>query len=177
MDFIRRNKLLGSAVIILVIFNATLLVFLWLGRLDNNREIKGPEGKGKFLEESLNFSPEQFKKFELLKKEHFRLIDQYQREFNDARRELHGLLKQENSSQKTKLLSAKMGEIQSNIEYATFNHFASIRAICTPEQQGTFDKIISEVLRKEPSGQRPQGARPPGPGGPEGKKPPPRGGR
>ena len=91
MDFIRRNKLLGSAVIILVIFNATLLVFLWLGRLDNNREIKGPEGKGKFLEESLNFSPEQVKKFELLKKEHFRLIDQYQREFKDARRELHGL--------------------------------------------------------------------------------------
>lgn len=161
MDFIRRNKLLGSTVIVLLILNVVLLIFLWLGRPENNRQIKGPENKGRFLEEQLNLSPEQTSQLEILKKEHFRLINQYQREFNETRRQLHNLLGEENSEQKAKTVSAKMGDIQSKIEFATFNHFASIRAICTPNQQQTFDRIISEVLRK----------------GPEGNRPPPRGGR
>lgn len=177
MDFIRRNKLLGGAVIVLVIFNAALLVFLWLGRLENNRMNNGPEAKGRFLEESLSLSPEQIDQLEILKAAHFKRINQYQRDFNEARRQLHGLLMTENSDQKAKALSVKMGNIQSKIEISTFDHFASIRAICTPEQQQTFDRIISEVLRKEPSGNGPQGVRPPPQGGPEGKKPPPRGGR
>tara|TARA_R110001599_G_scaffold353229_1_gene590913 strand:- start:3931 stop:4464 length:534 start_codon:yes stop_codon:yes gene_type:complete len=177
MDFIRRNKLLGGAVIVLVMFNAGLLVFLWLGRVENNRVNKGPEAKGRFLEESLNLSPEQIDQLEIIKKDHFKRIDQYQRDFNETRRQLHGLLNTEDSDQKAKVLSGKMGDIQSRIEISTFEHFASIRAICTPEQQQTFDKIISEVLRKEPSGNGPQGVRPPPQGGPEGNKPPPRGGR
>lgn len=161
MDFIRRNKLLGGAVIVLVIFNAALLVFLWLGRLENNRLNNGPEGKGRLLEERLNLSPDQVDQLETLKAAHFKQVNQYQREFHETRRQLHGLLNTENPKEKARVLASKMGDIQSKIEISTFEHFASIRAICTPEQQKTFDKIISEALRVEPNGYGPQGVRPP----------------
>lgn len=176
MDFIRRNKLLGSLVIVLVIFNAALLAFLWFGRKEKSNP-KGSVGENKFLEEQLNLSPEQTTELKSLRQSHFRLIEQYQKELNETRRQLHGLWNKENSNEQAKTLSAKMGEVQSKIEYATYDHFASIRAICTPEQQQTFDRIISEVLRPEQSGQRPQDGRPPRQGGPEGKRPPPREGR
>lgn len=176
MDFIRRNKLLGSLVIVLVIFNAALLIFLWFGRLENNKP-KDPIRGNQFLEEQLDLSESQITQLKSLRQEHFKLIEQHQKELNETRRQMHSLWNKENSTEQAKTLSAKMGDIQAKIEYATYNHFASIRAICTPEQQQTFDKIISNVLRPGQRGDRPQDSRPPQQGGPEGKRPPPRDGR
>ncbi len=162
------NKFLGYAVIGLAILNIALLVFIWFG--SNHKERKGPHKGGMiFLEQELKLTPEQKTKLEQLREEHFQNMERLTQSSRKTRRELHNLWSEEASQAEVKSLTEEIGDLQSQIERETFNHFAKIRQVCNEDQAEIFDSLIKDVLRQgerrgpKPGGLPPKNGRPGGP--------------
>lgn len=165
MNSLKNNKYIGWVVILLAILNVALLVFIWFG---HNRLSPKPRQAGmRVLEERLKLSEEQKQQLNQLRDEHFKTMEGLRLSSQTARQELHSLWAETNASEKVTELSQRIGNIYAAIEKANYDHFAQIRAICSPEQQKVFDELIQDVLRQGerpgPNGRRPQDRR--GPGG------------
>lgn len=164
MKALNKNKYISWLVILLAVLNIALLVFIWSGQ---KRFGKNPPPGGMILlEERLQLEPAQIRQLKQLRETHFQKIDALRKDSREARKTLHSLWSQANVNEKVNDLTQRLGTTQAAIEKATYQHFAQIRAICTPQQQEIFDTIIEDVLRK---GDRP--------GGKDGRRPPPKGRR
>ncbi|MFT6827427.1 MAG: protein CpxP [Roseivirga sp.] len=172
MDFIKRNKILGVAVIGLVIINVLLLTFVWLGK-DGRGQRGYASGGGKFLEEQLGLTADQKQKVKSFRDAHFKLVESLREKSKENRDELHDLLKSPNSELTAQELASRLGQIQSQIEFSTFKHFSDIRSICNEQQKKIFDETILSILRGQGVPEGPKGDRPPPREGPEGRRPPP----
>lgn len=175
MNALRNNKYIGWVVISLAILNVVLLVFIWSGQ---NRFKKGrPQGGIKLLEERLELDESQKAQLLQLRDIHFKSMESFRKESREARKALHSLWSEANADDKVLVLTQRLGDAHAAIEKATYDHFAQIRAICSPEQQATFDELIEDVLRQgEQSGPR-DGKRPLPNDRRPGEGPPPRDGR
>ncbi|MFY0593995.1 Spy/CpxP family protein refolding chaperone [Roseivirga sp.] len=175
MDTLSNNKYLGGVVIALALINVVLLAFLWKGYQANQKS--RPKGGLKVLEERLKLDESQLKQLEGYRESHFELVQKLRRDSQEARKALHDLWGTTNAYDKVNSLTQRLGELQVSIEKATYDHFAQIRAICSPEQQAIFDELIKDVLKQGDQGGPRNGQRPlpndRGRGGP----PPPREGR
>ena len=169
MSELGKNKFIGYAVIGLAILNIALLTFIWFGFGSKKRPRPHKEGMI-FLEQELNLTPEQQTKLEQLRNEHFEEMKELTKSSREARRELHNLWSKEVADDKVKSLTDQIGELQSQIERTTFNHFADVRALCNEEQSKIFDGMIKDILRQ---GERrgPMGGGPPPNGRPGGSPP------
>ncbi len=169
MNSLKNNKYIGWVVILLAILNVALLVFIWNG---NNRLPRQPKNSGiRVFEERLELNETQAKQLKQLRDEHFKTIQRLRNQTLETRKGLHSLWAEDDASNKVTELTQRMGTLHAAIEKATFDHFAQIRAICSPEQQKIFDALIQDVLRQ---GERPgpQNGRMPREGrGPEGLPP------
>ncbi len=155
--------------ILLAILNVALLVFIWNGQ---NRQPRNPQRAGMMVfEERLELNETQGKQLKQLRDQHFKTIQRLRSQTLETRKTLHSLWAEADASHKVTELTQRMGTLHAAIEKATFDHFAQIRAICSPEQQKIFDELIQDVLRQ---GERPgpQNGRTPREGrGPEGLPP------
>lgn len=155
--------------IFLAVLNVALLVFIWLG---HNRLAQKPrQGGMRVLEERLQLNEEQKQRLNQLRDEHFKNMEGLRVASQAARKELHSLWAETNASDKVTELSQRIGTIHAAIEKANYNHFAQIRAICSPEQQKIFDGLIQDVLRQGERPGNPNGRRPRDKRGPEGLPP------
>jgi protein CpxP len=169
MDFIKRNKILGVAVIGLLVINVLLLTFVWSGKGQRGYA----SGGGKFLEEQLGLTADQKQKVKSFRDAHFKLVESLREKSKENRDELHDLLKSPNSELTAQELASRLGQIQSQIEFSTFKHFSDIRSICNEQQKKIFDETILSILRGQGVPEGPKGDRPPPREGPEGRRPPP----
>lgn len=169
MNSLKNNKYIGWVVILLAILNIALLVFIWTGQ---NRPPKEPQRAGMTVfEERLELNETQKGQLRQLRDEHFKTLTQLRSESRQTRKTLHSLWAEVDASNKVTELTQRMGTLHAAIEKATFDHFAQIRAICSPEQQKIFDELIQDVLRQgerlgPPNGKMPRDGR-----GPEGLPP------
>ncbi|MBO3699261.1 Spy/CpxP family protein refolding chaperone [Roseivirga sp. E12] len=169
MNSLRNNKYIGWVVILLAILNIALLAFIWTGR---NQLPKKPRRAGIMVfEERLNLNETQKRQLKQLRDQHFAKMEKLRSESRETRKELHGLWAEVDASNKVTELSQRMGTLHAAIEKATFDHFAQIRAICSPEQQKIFDELIKDVLRQGERPGPPNGRKPRGGQGPEGLPP------
>ena len=159
-----KNKLLTVLVVLLLIANAATLALFWMDKMKHPPQPKGTPQE--FLVKELKLDAKQQEQLDVLRKEHREAADQLREKIKDAKKSFFDLLKQTNVTDSAKQAAAKA--ISSNTEaldLLTLNHFQKLRALCTPEQQNKFDKIIHEVARMI--------SQPRPPGGPEGDRPPP----
>ena len=175
MNTLRNNKYIGWVVISLAILNVVLLVFIWSGQ---NRFKKGrPQGGIKLLEERLELDESQKEQLQQLRDIHFESMASFRKESREARKALHSLWSETDADDKVIALTQRLGNAQATIEKATYDHFAQIRAICSPTQQAIFDELIVDVLRQgDQTGPR-DGKRPLPNDRRSGGGPPPRDGR
>lgn len=166
MDSITRNKRLGWVVLLLVVMNVVSLSALWIGYKRGLGGDKPSGGGDRFLEQKLELRPEQTEKLKVLRRSHFKKMNDLKREFHESRKGLHEFWKVENGAAEAKGQAEKIGRLQADIEMEIFAHFADIREVCDDEQKKVFDSIIEDVLR---GGQRR--------GGPDGNRLPPRQGQ
>lgn len=145
MDTFGKSRVLGLVVLLLVVLNIVLLTFLWLGR--TQKDLRPNRDGGRYLEEQLQLSPEQIEQLNDLRNSHFRKTDDIRRKLHEAREKLHRLWAKENPEQEVRDASNKIGDLQAQLELATFQHFSDIRKICTDQQKKIFDRIIQDVLR------------------------------
>lgn len=172
MDFIKRNKILSTAVIALMVANIFLLTFIWLEK-DGQRPGKPLKGGGQFIEEQLKLNSIQREQVESLRDSHFTLMDKLRAKSMKKRSDLHDLIKQGDSQEHADKIASQIGDTQREIEYANYEHFYTMRKLLTEKQQLIFDKTILNVLRGEKGPDGPKGDRPPPREGPDGRRPPP----
>jgi Spy/CpxP family protein refolding chaperone len=138
MKTINKNWLWVIAGILLV--NVSLLAFILLG---------GPRHQPPdFLLEKLNFSEEQKEKFGELKGEHRSTINRQRSEIDALKDKLYENFSSKSfTDEEARKITKKIGQREAEGDLLTFQHFREIRNMCTPEQQGKFDRLINEIVR------------------------------
>ena len=163
-----KNKWLLWAVVILIVANIAVLGTIWY--LHHNNEHR-PNGPAEFLAKELNFNDQQKEQLHQMENEHHRQAEMIQREIKEARDSFFNLLSNAADTINKKLLSGVIASKLQQLELMTFDHFAQVRNMCTPEQQKKFDQIIHHVLEMmaPPREREPYGHE----RGPHGPPPPP----
>jgi protein CpxP len=170
------KRWLAIVIALLLIANVATLILLWSNsKSGRDKQDAPPQGQVfEYVVKELQLNRQQQDAYAKLRTEH----QQGQRMIADSMRKIKdsffALLKDPAVPDSVVAAgSRKSAEMEQQLELLTFNHFQKVRAICTPEQQQKFDKIIEDVLHRmaKPRG----GPPPPGRGGqgPEGMPPPP----
>jgi len=178
MDYLKKNKMIGWLVLLLVLLNTATLTKLWLDKGQGGpRGDRG--GSEDLLSKELSLNKEQTQQIESLRKAHFQAMKGLRSDQHLTRKSLHELWQKKNAADEVNVLSSKIGGLQKSMEMQTYKHFSSIRSLLTDEQKTKFDAIILDVMRigernMEGPNQGPDGQR-----GPltRGNRPPPRKGQ
>ena len=144
MEDSKKIQSLWIAIILLILINLSALSWLWFSQRSSQDPIS-PER----IEKILHFNHQQEQQFIKLKDAHFTEIIPLRDSIKIIKSELFDYLKQEKPD--LKIIEVKMKIMVEKIkknETKTLQHFAEIRAICTPEQKIIFDNDILERFKK-----------------------------
>ena len=162
MEDSKKIQSLWIVIILLILINISVLTWLWFSQRTSQDPLS-PER----VEKALHFTHEQEVQFGKIKDEHFDDIRPIRDSIKILKSELFDYLKKGETN--PQFVEAKMKVMLEKIkenETKTLQHFAKIRAMCTPEQKEIFDNDIVEKFKKQgPSGtgHPRQGERPPRP--------------
>ena len=148
MSFLKENKFAAITITLLVILNITLLYIFALPKLMNDYREK-EFNPSSFMANRIGFSPAQVTQYSALQDTHRKKMRELQDQINIHRKDLFDLLKVEGShSAEVDSIASTIGKLSTDTEKATYEHFLSIRAICTPEQLVKLDNVFKEAMRK-----------------------------
>lgn len=166
-----RTKLLTGAVIALFLLNLVTIGFLIMrpGR-PGRPGMQGPKGEpAQVISKRLHFDDQQQKQYRQLIDEHQNQTRTLNEKSLQLYRQYYGLLAAEQpDTAQANLLSGQIAQMQQALAQLNFSHFEQIKALCQPNQQADFTRLVSDLAQLFGRQQRPRG-----PGGPEG---PPEGG-
>lgn len=165
MDYIKKNKFLTAGVAILVLLNLSVIAFVFFFF----RPPSLPPGLGargdrfRFVDERLNLSAEQKAKFKELRQQEFARMESVVRVRTQEMRDLFGLLNRENvSSEEIEQKASAIGALEAEQSAMLFRHFQALRALCNPDQQKEFDRLVTDAAMQ--AGRARDGIGPQGPG-------------
>lgn len=141
----KKEKLLLVAVIALFVLNMCTLGFLFFGPPPPGL---GPKQLDRMIVEKLSLSPTQTTAFKQLKTIHEAQMRQLDKEFKVALENYFSLLKNETVlPAQQDSLQAILSQIQTSRRQITFQHFADLKAICSPDQRRNFDALLPDLLQ------------------------------
>jgi protein CpxP len=151
MDYIKKDRYLIYAVIVLLVLNIVSISYILFAPRppapDSEEEMRDPIAH--FLVGELNFSDEQMKQFAELRKNHFEQGDTLIKKHSEAMKNLFDLLKKDTvSTIEIQQKASALGEIETERSLSLYQHFHAVRSLCSPEQQRKFDEFIVEVLNR-----------------------------
>lgn len=141
-----KTKVLGFAVISLVLLNIGILGFLFFSKEKDGRI--GRKMPREIVIEKLHFDENQIKEYDKVIKIHQKNIRNLDDSIRSAKNELYKLLNAEtvNSLQKDSLC-LKLANYQKQIETTHFNHFIEIKKLCKNEQSTAFKNLTGELSK------------------------------
>lgn len=181
----KRYRFWQWAVVLLILCNLALIVDIWINNGTGPQH--GPESPKDYVIRNVQLTPVQVARYDSLVNQHQKAMRQLRAQSADIRKALFDHLKKGdyavgNANPVIDSLTALIGSKQREIESVTYDHFAEVRKLCTPDQQAKFDEIISEVTRMmgngggrrppSPRDRRQDGPPPPHPGDDAGPPPP-----
>jgi hypothetical protein len=170
MNHSSKNKLLTCLVVLLLIANAATIIYFWLNKRKEEPKINRA-APNEFLVTELNLDDQQQKKLDSLVRDHRLNAETLRKQMKEAKDQMFELIKDPNATDSAKQNAArKASMVAEKLDLVTLDHFASIRAMCRPEQQTKFDNIILQVTRMMAQPRPPMR-----PGGPPHDGPPPPG--
>jgi protein CpxP len=138
-------KFLGIAVVLLVVTNIAVLCFVWTaGKRRPPHNLPGHEGPKQIIIERLHFDDAQIPQYDDLIQDHRRAIRALEAEVRRSKNELYMSLSGEGTAARDSLLN-KLGQLQTRIEDVNYRHFSEIKALCKPEQIGSFNALTKEL--------------------------------
>ncbi len=149
MDYLKKNKFLTAVVAILVLLNLGVVgfVFFFLRPPSFPPGLNARGDRMRFIEERLNFSEDQKAKFKELRQSEFTRMDSLVHRRVEAMRDLFTLLKAENPNpEQVQQKASAVGAVETEQSASMFKHFQALRALCTPDQQMEFDKIVTDAM-------------------------------
>jgi len=158
MDFLSEKKYMKWIIVILILLNLATISFLWINRLKGpgNRELiipdKPPKEKlAEFLTAELELTESQATKITSLREDHFKSVDKILQKIHANKKNLmDNLFEGTETTEMASLLTKKIGELQSELELLTFNHFLEMKQILGPNQKDNLKELIGGFFRNHP---------------------------
>jgi Spy/CpxP family protein refolding chaperone len=158
MNIFTKNRILIGAVILLGAINLAILGTLGFHYTKpqeptNPREsFRNRTNYGKSIANELNLTPEQEEIFETLRQEYFNETQSIRREIQTNHRLIIDELDKENPDRaKLDSLAIAIGQLHEEQQFATIEHFLTLRESCSPEQYQTLQQLFRRAM---PQGQR-----------------------
>jgi periplasmic protein CpxP/Spy len=152
MTYIKNNKVLVLIIGVLLLSNVALLYF-YLRKPCTNKNQGGGQSPREYmigrLKNEVGFSDDQVSKYTELSDKHKEAMKPL---FNDiylAKDSLYKMLQlpQQPADSVINQQLDRIGEKQEAIDQRIFNHFYTLKQICTPDQQPKYDSVIQDVIR------------------------------
>lgn len=134
-------KVLGTAVVLLILVNLLLLAFLFFGR----PHPPGKNGPRDYMIEKLHFTPDQIEKFDQLIVQHRQQINQLDSRINALKNSLYLQLSKDATAVSNDSIIQQIGLVQMQIEQVNFSHFKDVKKLCNPSQLTYFDGLATEL--------------------------------
>lgn len=151
MTYLKNNKTLVFIIAVLLLSNIALLyLFVWKdkgGKKQNNKSFR--EYMIQTLRNDVGFNDDQIAQYEQLSNTH-----------KEAMKSLFDGIKAEKESLYKLLLDSPVpdslfnyhlnmiGERQKNIDQKIFNHFLTLRGVCTADQRPKYDSLVQSMTKK-----------------------------
>jgi hypothetical protein len=122
---------------------------LWLGKPEPNYFSRPKNDKNrveKLLKAELGFTDLQAEEFITIRKNHREIVESLNREIMQLKKEMFEEAMYGNETQISDSLLNLTLEKQYKIERSTYQHFLSLKKICTPEQQDKLFKLMHKLL-------------------------------
>jgi protein CpxP len=136
-------KILGTAVVVLMLLNIFLLVFFMKSKGPHHPRKGDPK---EIVIERLHFDPAQVKVYEDVILDHRSSIEIKEIEMMEIRSGLYGLLGTSDRNEVDSLMN-RIGAIRAEIEAVHFKHFSDIEAICREDQKAHFMELRKDLGR------------------------------
>src|SRR5664279_1970918 len=149
MNSVTKNKSLVSIVIFLLITNIVMLVFfLALNKpVQKNSRGRDQNGMSGMLQKEVGFSKDQLDKYLSLRKEQLDSVHTLFDGVRKAKMDFYNLVYTPEVSDSTVNEAAGLiAQRQKILDLQMFNHFKTVRNICTPDQLQKFDTTIKKVF-------------------------------
>lgn len=142
------NKILATAVVLLLAVNFILLIFLWKGK--NKPEPKHQPGNGfEMMAKELNMNEQQKNDYKKLRDGYFANTKPL---FDSIRQQRASFFKmvRDTASNEDSLssYSKRVAAIQAMIDQMTFEHFRKVRTLFSGDQQKQFDEYMQKMMQR-----------------------------
>ncbi|WP_185716182.1 Spy/CpxP family protein refolding chaperone [Larkinella knui] len=136
-----RLRMLIGIIIALVVLNAGLLTWMWLGSQRHHRDGDGRS----YLSKTLGFSEEQRAKYRAMRQRHFQTIRPLLDSMRQERKRFFGQVSDSTQTDAVLMQQARqMGEKTARLDVLTLRHFQQVSALCTPEQRQKLRQVLAE---------------------------------
>jgi protein CpxP len=144
-----KNKLFIFIIALLLISNIGLVVFFMGMNKHDSRDNRGRGEITRVLKEEIGFNETQIKKYEEIRLAHREKMRPLFDSMRLAKEALYNQLylpSLEDSA--LSAASIAIGEKQQIMDRHLFNHFRTLRELCTAEQQPKFDSMIKHMVQR-----------------------------
>ena len=152
MDLVKQNKLLKWILIVLVLFNLSIISIIWFYIVnDHGRRLPGPIGSTGLMQRDLGLSDEQAKLVDETRREGMEKSKQLRDRMDELKQRLADELFNEPTD--TALVSNLINDIcstQKGLERVRFDNFKKFISICTPEQREKLKPVLEEIMTAGP---------------------------
>ena len=138
-----KTKILTSVCVCLLISNAALLLFLFLGKSHRPNQ----ERNRNIIIEKLHLDKNQIVRYDSLIKIHRTEIGSAQEKIATLKNSLYSQLNLPKENQKADSIIQEINSMQKNIEYTHYRHFEGIKNICTSEQKPSYEALTKELVQ------------------------------
>ncbi len=164
---VSKRRFARISIMLLIFLNIGLIASMVLHERMGGNQPPPQQDLEQFLGNELALSPEQVKQMRYIRQNHFQTAGQYARSLQDSSQELLFLAFQsEPDSSRARQIAQNMGQIHSQLEWALYDHFVKLAAICSPAQRVLLLELTQELTQRNRPGAPGQ---PPHPG--RGKRP------
>ena len=144
-----KNKLFIFIIALLLISNIGLVVFFMGMNKHDSRDNRGRGEITRVLKEEIGFSDTQIKEYEEIRMAHREKMRPLFDSILIAKESLYNqLYLPEINDSIFNIASSAVGEKQQMIDRHLFNHFRTLRELCTAEQQPKFDTMIKHMVQR-----------------------------
>ena len=153
MSYLRNHKVLLVIIGVLLVSNIWLLYsYVWSKTTNTTKKTDSQDMRQRVrmkLKNEVGFTDEQLAQYDTLRTKHFEAINPMFDELKMAKDSFFKLVYQQNVPDSVvKAYADRIGEKQEAVDLKTFNHFRSIKGICTAEQQPKIDSFIQQVVKR-----------------------------
>ncbi|GAB3262325.1 hypothetical protein GCM10027347_27920 [Larkinella harenae] len=138
----KRYRLLVGIIVALMLLNAGLMAWIWLGP----RHHRSARGDGRsYLSKTLGFSDEQRTTYRVMRQKHFQTIRPLLDSLRRERRRFFELVTDSTLTDGQLLQRAQqLEEKNARLDVLNLLHFRQVSALCTPEQRQKLKQVLAE---------------------------------